>query len=201
MLLPTWFHNPNGKSISSAIFGRPFVKRFTLCYPTVLSPVCLSACPVCDIGVLWPNAGWIKMKLGTEVGLGPGHMVLDGDHPAPTHQKRGTAPFNFPPMSDVAKWLDGLRCHLVLFGLCLLWPNSGMDQDATWYGGRPRPRRHCIRCGPAPPPKGGGTAPPILAHVYCGQTAGWIRMPLHMEVRRRTSSRCVRWGPSSVRLP
>jgi len=32
------------------------------------------------------------------------------------------------------------------------------------------------------PPKKVGTAPPILAHVYCGQTAGWIRMPLGMEV-------------------
>jgi len=21
-----------------------------------------------------------------------------------------------------------------------------MDQDATWYGGRPRPRPHCVRC-------------------------------------------------------
>ena len=26
---------------------------------------------------------WIKMKLDTEVGLGPGHIVLDG-HPAPS---------------------------------------------------------------------------------------------------------------------
>jgi len=24
-------------------------------------------------------AGWIKMPLGTEVGLGPGDIVLDGD--------------------------------------------------------------------------------------------------------------------------
>ena len=29
------------------------------------------------------------MKLGTEVGLGPGHIVTDGDPAAP---KRGTAP-------------------------------------------------------------------------------------------------------------
>jgi len=34
------------------IIGRPFVKRFALCYRTV---VCLS---VCNVGVLWPN-GWI----------------------------------------------------------------------------------------------------------------------------------------------
>jgi len=30
-------------------------------------------------------AGWIKMPLGTEVGLGPGDFVLDGD-PAPPPQ-------------------------------------------------------------------------------------------------------------------
>ena len=28
------------------------------------------------------TVGWIKMPLGTQVGLGPGHIVLDGD-PAP----------------------------------------------------------------------------------------------------------------------
>jgi len=32
------------------------------------------------------TAGWINMLLGTEVGLGTGHIVLDGD-PAPS--KRG----------------------------------------------------------------------------------------------------------------
>jgi len=39
------------------VFGRPFVKRFALCYQTV---VCLSVCPVCpvcDVRALWPN-GW-----------------------------------------------------------------------------------------------------------------------------------------------
>jgi len=54
-------------------------------------------------------AGWIKMPLATEVGLHPGDFVLDGD-PAPP--KRGTAP-NFWPLSIVAKWLDGSRCHSV----------------------------------------------------------------------------------------
>jgi len=84
-----------------------------------------------------------------------------------------------------------------------------MDQDATWYRGRPGPTQHCVRCGPgSPSPKGvqppifiqvhygqmagwttsypqkkGHTHPhPILAHVYCGQTAGWIKMPLGTEV-------------------
>jgi len=33
----------------------------------------------------------------------------------------------------------------------VLWPNGWMDQDATWYGDRPRPRLHCVRWGPAAP--------------------------------------------------
>ena len=36
---------------------------------------------------------------------------------------------------------------------------------------------------PAPlPTKGAETPPQLLAHVYCGQTAGWIKMALSMEV-------------------
>jgi len=38
-------------SATDAIFGRPFVKQFAICYRTV---VCLS---VCDVGVLWPKGG------------------------------------------------------------------------------------------------------------------------------------------------
>jgi len=53
------------------------------------------------------------MKLGVQVGLGPGHMLLDGD-PAPLPQR--------------------------------------------------------------------GAAPQFWAHVYCGQTAGWIKIALGMEV-------------------
>ena len=63
-----------------SLFRRPFLKRFALCYRTV---VCLSVCLSCNVGVLWPN-GWV-------------------------------------------------------------------DQDATWYGDRPRHRRHCVRWGPSSP--------------------------------------------------
>ena len=34
---------------------------------------------------------------------------------------------------------------------------------------------------PAPPQKGGG-APKFSAHVYCGKTAGWIKIALGTEV-------------------
>jgi len=51
------------------------------------------------------------MALGMEVGLGSGHIVLDGD-PAPLPQKGDRGP-NFRPISVVAKRLDASRCHLV----------------------------------------------------------------------------------------
>jgi len=49
------------------------------------------------------TVGRIKMKLGTEVGLGPGDIVLDEDLALP---QKGTQPPNFWPMSVLAKWLD-----------------------------------------------------------------------------------------------
>jgi len=50
-------------------------------------------------------AGWIKMPLGTKVGLGPGHSVLHGDPslPTPLLQKGAQPPPNFWLMSIVAK--------------------------------------------------------------------------------------------------
>jgi len=50
-----------------------------------------------------------------------------------------------------------------VFGPCLLWPNGWMDQDATWHGGRPRPRPHCARWGPSSPPPPKGYSPPIFS--------------------------------------
>jgi len=65
----------------------------------------------------------------------------------------------------------------------LLWPNGWMHQDATWYGGRPQPRRLCSMGTQLPPEKKGTpTATQFLAHVYCGQTAGWMKTPLGTEV-------------------
>jgi len=68
-----------------------------------------------------------------------------------------------------------------IFGPSLLWPNGWIHKDATWYGGRHRPTRHCIRCGPSYPQKK-GTPSQFLAHVYCGQMAGWMKTPLGTQV-------------------
>ena len=78
---------------------------------------------------------WVKMPLGTEVGLGHSDVVLDGD-PAPTTEHI-TATFR--PMS--------------------IWPNGWMDQDATWYRGRSRSRPHCVRWGHSSLPERGTAAP------------------------------------------
>ena len=108
------------------------------------------------------TAGWIKMALGMEVGLGPGHIVLDRD-PAPL-PKKGAEP---PP----------------IFGPFLLWPNGWMHQDATWYGCSPQPRRLYVGWGPSYPQRKAHTHPSqFLAHVYCGQTAGWMKTPVGTEV-------------------
>jgi len=68
-----------------------------------------------------------------------------------------------------------------IFGACLLWPNCWTDQDATWYAGSPRSRRLCVRWESISPRKK-AQPPQFSASVCCGQTAGWIKMPLGTEV-------------------
>ena len=70
----------------------------------MLSDRCLSILSV-TLVYCGQTIGWIKMKLGKEVSLGPGDIVLDGD-PAPL-PKRGQGTPNFGP--------------------CLLWSNGWMD--------------------------------------------------------------------------
>jgi len=117
--------------------------------------------------LLWPGAGWIMMTLGMEMGLGPCRIVLDGD-PAPLPMVHsppqfstlfycdqtdgcikmtisievGLIPGNFVLDGDLAS--APKRGRAPSFGPRLLWPNGCMDQDATWYGGRPWPTRHCV---------------------------------------------------------
>jgi len=121
--------------------------------------------------------GWIKMALGMEVGLGPCHILLDR-HPA-ILPKRGQNP--------------------QIFGPCLLWPNGWMHQDATWYGMEVGlSPGDFVRCRPTSPSKK-AAEPPIFAHVYCDQTAGWIKMPLGTEVGPLglgPGNIYVRWDPA-----
>ena len=90
------------------------------------------------------------MKLGMQVGHGPGHIVLDGD-PDPLHNG-GRAPLNFWPTSVAAKWLQAA---------CLLWPNDWEDQDRSLHGGRPHLRRLYLTLLSSTLPKK-GRSPPIF---------------------------------------
>ena len=74
----------------------------------MLSDRCLSSLSV-TLVYCGQTVRWITMPLTTEVGLGLGDTVLDGD---PAISAKG---------------------HTPIFGPCLLWPNGWMDQDATWY--------------------------------------------------------------------
>jgi len=59
-------------------------------------------------GLLWA-VGWLKVPLGKEyVGLGPGHIVLDGDRVGTQRPHSSPSP---------------------LFGRCLLWPNGRPSQQ------------------------------------------------------------------------
>jgi len=99
----------------------------TLCpVLSVHCPACLSVCLSVTLVYCGQTVGRIKMKLGMQVGLGPCHIVLGGD-PAPPPLKGHGSP---------------------IFGPYLLRPNGCMDQDVTWYGGRPRPKRLCVRWEP-----------------------------------------------------
>jgi len=90
------------KSMTSFTFWATVCKtvRPMLSYRSVVSlscPVCLSVTLV----YCGQTVRWINMTLGMKVGLGPGHIVLDGD-PAPP-PKGGHSPKIFSPMSVVAK--------------------------------------------------------------------------------------------------
>ena len=85
-------------------------------WATVCKTVCpmlSDRCPVLPVTFVYcgQTVGRNKMKLGKQVGLGRGHIVLDAD-PAPL--PKGAHPqSNFRPISVAAKWLHGSRCHLV----------------------------------------------------------------------------------------
>jgi len=117
--------------------------------------------PIFGPCLLWPN-GWMDQD-GTWHGGRPlfSPHCARWRHSSPPQKKKAEPP---------------------IFGPSLLWPNGWMHQDATWYGGRPQPRRPCVRWGPSTLPQKGRSPTQFSAHVYCGQTAAWIKMLLGREV-------------------
>ena len=120
--------------------------------------------------LLWPN-GWMHQD-ATWYGRRPQPRGLCVRwRPTPLSPKGGGAPTQ-------------------IFGPCLLWPNGWTDQDGTWHGGRPWSSPHCATWGHSSPTQ-------FSPHLYCGQTAGCIKVPLGMDVGLSLGD-CVRWGPSPL---
>jgi len=83
-----------------------------------------------------------------------------------------------------------------IFGPYLLWLNGWMDQDATLYEHKPRPRRQCVRLGRSSPPRK-GAQPPVLGPCLLWPN-GWMdEHATWYGSRARPRSHCVRRGPSS----
>jgi len=128
-------------------------------------------------------AEWIKMPLGMEKGLGPGDCVRWG--PSSPPKKVGGAPSP-------------------IFGLCPLWRNGWVDQDATWHTGGPWYRLHCARLGPSNPLQKGGST---LAKKGLSPFPNF--RPISIVAKRLDApgyhgtdvclgpGYIVRWGPSS----
>jgi len=141
------------------VFGRPFVKRYTLCYQTCLS--------VYDVGVLWPN-GWMDQD-----------ATWYGGRPRPSRHCVRWKPSSPVPKKGADQPLSPI------FHPFLLWPNGWMHQDSTWYAWIGLGPVDIVLDGdPARPSTKRGRSPflQFSAHVYCGQTIGWIKMALSMEV-------------------
>jgi len=90
--------------------------------------------------------GRYPTKSGTEVGLGPGDIMLDGN-PVPPSLKgqtggwikmalgmeMGLGPGHIVLDGDpVPPPKKGTQLPIPIRGPFLLWPNGRMDQDATW---------------------------------------------------------------------
>jgi len=121
--------------------------------PSVLSDRCPvpSVCPVLSLTLVYcgQTVGWIKMKLGTQVGFGPGHVVLDED-PA------------FPPLKGHTPQFSAHICCGQMAG----WIKMPLGMEVGLG-----PSNIVLDGNPAPLPKKGGRAPKFSTHVYCGQTA------------------------------
>jgi len=110
----------------------------------------LSALSGCDVGVLWPNGCMdqdeTRSAFGTEVGLRPGNIVLDGDtatpHPSPPHKNEAQQLPIFRPMYS---------------GQTTGWIKIPLGRDVDL-----RPR-DSVKWGPSPPPKWGHSTPHLWA--------------------------------------
>jgi len=96
-----------------------------------------------------------------EVGLGPGHIVLDGD-PAPL-PKKGAQPFLQFSAHVYCDQTAGLIKMKLGMQIGLGPSHTVLDEDPA----TPLRKMH---------------SPQFLAHICCGEMAGWIKIQIGREV-------------------
>ena len=101
---------------------------------------------------------WITMALGREVGIDPGHIVLDRDQPPRGHSPQ----FSAHVCSCCGKRLNRSRYHA-------LGTSEGLGSDHIVFG------------DPAPPIQKGGTAPPFGPFIVAKRLDGSRCAPVGTE--------------------
>jgi len=83
-----------------------------------------------------------------------------------------------------------------VFGSCLLWRNSWMNEAATWYGSRPRPRPHCVRQEPSSPEKGAQQPPSFrpMSIVATSPISAAAELLLGKIIINQNLKNWPRWG-------
>ena len=119
------------------------------------------------------------MTLGMEVGLIPGHMVLDGE-PAHLPQKGGRAP--------LPQFSAHFYCRQPAG-----WIKMALGMEAGLSPG------DFVRWGPSFFSPKGAQSPQFSANVLCGQTTGWTKMTLSMEVGRGPGDFVFDGDPATLR--
>jgi len=122
----------------------------------MLSDRCLSVMSVLSVTLMYcgQTVRRTQMKLDIQVGLGPGHIVLDRN-PGPPPPKGHSPQFSAHICcGQMARWIK-----------MPLGTEVGLDPSDIVLDG-----------DAALPLQKGDKAPQLSAHVYCGQTAGWIQM-------------------------
>jgi len=134
------------------IFGRPFVKRFAICYRSVV--LCVLSFMSVTLVYSGRTVGWIKTKqLGVQIVLGPSIIVLD-EEPAP------------PPQRDTSPQFSAHICCGQMAG----WIKMPLGRELGLG-----PSNIVLDRNPAPLHRKGGTASPqCSANVYCGQTVAHL---------------------------
>jgi len=172
LLITKFTQLPTGNLLSQC-FGIRIGQKFwaTVCKTvrTMLSDRCLSvclyclsvlSCPVCDVGVLWPNGSMAQDETSHAGRRRPWpHCVRWG------------------PSSPSPKGADPQLSAYICCGQMAGWIKMPHGREVGLG-----PSDIVLDGDPAPLPKKGAEPPQFVAPVYCSQTAGWIKMALGMEV-------------------